>query len=132
MKPDKLKFKAFDKVDKKVYDVIQIYFDDKKVFLEMPDDKIGKRWEYRNFCDVELMQCIGRKDRDGVEVYEGNILGYRNEHLSRTSKIRYDTTHARFVQDITIKFSSKNKPDVKTVRGNLRDLGKLKIIKEHK
>jgi len=81
MKPDKLKFKAFDKVDKKVYDVIQIYFDDKKVFLEMPDDKIGKRWEYRNFCDVKLMQCIGRKDRDGDEVYEGNILGYRNEHL---------------------------------------------------
>ena len=131
MKPDKIKFKAFDKIDKKVYDVIQIYFDDKKVLLEMPDDKIGKRWEYRNFCDIELMQYIGREDRDGVEVYEKNILGYKNDHLTRTSKIRYDSKQARFVQDINIKFNS-NKPDVYTVRGNLRDLGKLKIIKEHK
>jgi len=131
MKPEKIKFKAFDKVDRKAYDVIQIYFDDEKVLLEIPDDKIGKRREYRNFSDIELMQYMGREDRDGTEVYEKNILGYKNDHLTRTSKIRYDSRQARYVQDINIKFNS-NKPDVHTVRCNFRDLDKLKVIKEHK
>jgi len=131
MESDKIKFKAFDKVDRKAYDVIQIYFDDKKVFLEIPDDKIGKRWEYRNFCDIDLMQYIGREDREGTEVYEKNILEYKNDHLTRNSEIRYGSRQARFVQDINIKFNS-NKPDVYRVKGNFRDLDKLKVIKEHK
>jgi len=131
MKPEKIKFKAFDKVDRKVYDVIQIYFDDEKVLLEIPDDKIGNRWEYKNFSDIELMQYIGREDRDGTEVYEKNILRYKNDHLRRISKIRYDSRQARYVQDLNIKFNS-NKPDVHIVRGNLKDLDNLKVIKEHK
>lgn len=123
-----IKFKAFDKINEKVYDVIQIYFDDKKVLLEIPDDKIGKRWEFRNFDDVKLMQYIGLKDNDGEEIYNGYILYFENEHLKRYSKIFWNKRDCRYSQRLLLKFKAKNKKDVKCYASATSSISKMKIV----
>ena len=68
MKP---KLRAWDKQDERMsYGEVE-YF----------DDSINYRFDH--FCtgadeDVEFMQSTGIKDKNGVEVYEGDVINYRN------------------------------------------------------
>ena len=65
------KLRAWDKQDERMsYGEVE-YF----------DDSINYRFDH--FCtgadeDVEFMQSTGIKDKNGVEVYEGDVINYRN------------------------------------------------------
>lgn len=75
MKQREIKFRALDKVTGRMY---------------MPDDQTGPIF-YLNGCialdqswvtgDFLLMQYTGMKDQYGVEVYEGDIVRYKDRYV---------------------------------------------------
>ena len=97
----KIKFRAWHLHENKMYDVYNL------------DLLFGRCWskERRECllgCDIELMQYTGLKDKNGKEIYEGDIVNYshpRTNEIIRTVTFKhgafgiegiYEKTHIIF------------------------------------
>lgn len=100
-----IKFRAWLKEDKKIVNIETIDFSEKSIqYLEK--NKIIDAYLLRRvvFEDVEIMQYTGIKDKNGKEIYEGDILKYKflyDRRFKHVSLVKFVETEASFgIKDI--------------------------------
>lgn len=82
------KFRAWDNDNKEMLEVENIDFVNETLFLRR-ETEFSKSWVELNLNNVALMQSTGLHDKNGKEIFEGDIL---NHPLQGMRKVYYPFT----------------------------------------
>ena len=95
-----IKFRAWLKEDKKMVNIETIDFTDKSIQYLKKNEFINAYLLRRvSFDDVELMQYTGLNDKNGKEIYEGDVVKlvhFKDGRKKETGKVTFLHSQAGF------------------------------------
>ena len=87
------KFRLWNRITSQLHIVDGLYFDAREAEY-VDDDNVLRFFGFKN---IDLMQSTGLKDKNGKEIFEGDILAFKTDDEVINVKIFWDEKHALFM-----------------------------------